>query len=180
MLTISYLKENFYYFYAIFFWGKATFNLLEHMKILLSLVLFFWISLTMAQENEMISPCGSAEGIELIYDQQDFQGRFAVLVLHKGEYDYYVIDQTQLTERFEKIYFLNLAYSENRLISIDHSIDKDQLWIKSFNQNNEREVLDVLTDMKADTQKAFLRMTDAEKSVWLSKYDKFKNPSIHE
>jgi hypothetical protein len=111
----------------------------------------------------------------LTFNQEEFRGRFSVLVQSDENYDYYVIDLSNFTDRFERIYFMNLTYSESKLISIDGDPEKGQAWFKSYYTNKETEVTCLFNDLKEKTTKAGTSMSSEEISAWLAKNDKFNN-----
>jgi hypothetical protein len=112
--------------------------------------------------------------IPLVYNQKDFGDRFSVLVYSVDNYDYYVVDLTKLGGKFERVYFMNLTYSNPRLVNLDADIEKDQTWFKSYFKYSEDEITCLFRDLKAKTDEARLGMTSGEKSAWMNKNDKFK------
>lgn len=131
-------------------------------------------------QQEVAPPCGYADGIPTKFDQVDFEGRFYVLATHQNEYNFFVVDQTLLGGRFERIYFLNMAYSASKLISITQDIEGDQLWFKAHQKYTEEEIAEVLNDLKTKTENAGSTIPDSEKSTWLIRHDKFKKSTTNE
>ncbi len=112
----------------------------------------------------------------LVFDQKDFNGKFAVLAISEGDFDYYVTDLTRLDDRFQKVYFLNLTYNDPRLVNIDPDISKSPIWFKVHFQYKEPEMTCLLDDLMKDAVATGQNWTDAEKSQWLAKFDKFNTP----
>jgi hypothetical protein len=113
-------------------------------------------------------------GVNLVFDQSGFGNKFSVLVTSDSDYDYYAADITKLPARFEKIYFLNLVYNEQKIFSIDADITKDQLWFKAYKTYKENEITCLFDDLKSKTIEADKSFTDDQKADWLAKYDKFQ------
>jgi hypothetical protein len=116
----------------------------------------------------------------LTYDQSQFNGRFAVMALSQEDFDYYVTDITKFSGRFEKIYFLNLTYGDNRIVNIDADIEKPQLWFKAHYQYSQNEMTCLLDDFMKETNKISLSWTESDKAAWLQKFDKFNIPNSNE
>jgi len=112
--------------------------------------------------------------IDLVFDQEEFQGRFSVKVTSDGDFDYYVIDMTHFSDRFERVYFINMTYSQSKLVNMDRSVDKGQYWFKAYYTYKEEEIICIFKDLKEETLKVAAAMTSSEKSSWLSSNDKFK------
>jgi hypothetical protein len=110
----------------------------------------------------------------LTFAQEEFNGRFAVMAVSEGDYDYYVTDLTRLEDRFRKVYFLNLTYNDHRLVNIVPDISQPQIWFKVHYQYKEADITCLLDDLMKDAVTTGQNWTDAEKDHWLAKYDKFK------
>lgn len=118
--------------------------------------------------------------ITLAFDQKDFNERFSVFYSSEGDYDYYVIDLTQLGGRFERIYFMNLTYSDSRIVNLDADLEKEQTWFKAYHKYTETEIECLFNDLKEETKQDSQKMTDEEKSAWMVKFDKFKKSTENE
>lgn len=118
--------------------------------------------------------------VPLAFNQQEFGDRFSVLNSSDDSYDYYVIDLTKLGGNFERVYFMNLTYSDSRLINIDSDIQKDQTWFKVYFTYKEEEITCLFKDLKDKTLKAQSEMSTEEKSAWMAKYNKFKKVNNNE
>lgn len=116
----------------------------------------------------------------LEFDQQEFGDRFSVLFTSQGDYDYYVVDLTKLGGRFERIYFLNLTYSESKIVNLDSDIEKGQTWFKAYYNYTNEEITCLFEELKEKTTEASQNMTVEEKSTWMIKFDKFKKSAENE
>jgi hypothetical protein len=123
---------------------------------------------------------GKPPAIPLVFDQKEFGDRFSVLNYSVDDYDYYVIDLTKLGDRFERVYFMNLSYEDQRLISLDAGIEKNQIWFKAFHQYKETEITCLFKELKEKAASAGQDMTTEEKSEWMAKNDKFKKINKNE
>jgi hypothetical protein len=116
----------------------------------------------------------------LVINQNEFGERFSLLTYTDENYDYYAVDLTKLGGKFERVYFMNLTYEDPRLVNLDADLSKDQTWFKSYYTNKEDVITCLLKDLKEKTDKASLSMSDAEKSAWMNKNDKFEKNSKNE
>lgn len=145
------------------------------MRSFLLFLMTFSISISFSQSG--LNSSGNEEQMPgaLVINREDFQGKFSLLVQSDENYDYYAIDLSQFTERFAQVYFMNLAYAESRLISLDATPEKGQAWFKSYYTNKEADITCLFIELKDKTEKAGLSMNPDEKSAWLTTNDKFNN-----
>ena len=111
----------------------------------------------------------------LEFEQEKFEGRFCVMAIADAEASYFVIDQTQMPGEFERIYFLNLVYSDHKVVNIDPDIYDQQMWFKADPSFTENEIVCLMDEFKAKTIEKENLMSETEKSEWLSENNKFKN-----
>jgi hypothetical protein len=142
------------------------------MRIFLLLLLAISFELSQAQATITGYNGNPETDIPLIFDQKEFNGKLAVMALEVDEYDYYVVDMTRFASPAERAYFLNLAYSESRIVSIDGAIDHDQLWFKAYHKYTENEVLCLFDELKEKSSAACSSMTAEEQSSWIRKFEK--------
>ena len=143
------------------------------MKIVLIILMTISISLSYAQLDGNSAPKDPQKQVALVFDQDEFEGRFSVMFHSDENYDYYVIDLTSFNDRFERVYFMNLAFAESKLVSIDGDINKDQTLFKAYYTYKEAEITCLFNELKDKTANAGKEMTSAEKSTWLATNDKF-------
>lgn len=134
--------------------------------LILLLMVFF------AQGQQVLSSVKNDEPL-LVFDQKDFGEKFIVLATEDEEYDYYVVNLEKLPSDFERIYFLNQSYSYKKLISIDSDLRKEQLWFKAYHEYSEDDISCIFTELLDKTKEADSAMTEAMKSAWMAKFDKF-------
>jgi hypothetical protein len=144
------------------------------MKLVLLILLTVTLSNSFAQSDGNSVQKSQSDITALVFSQEEFQGRLSVLFYSDSNYDFYVIDLTSFKDRFEKVYFMNLTYSDPRIFNIDGDLDKDQTMFKSYYTNKETDITCLFKDMKAKTDEAGLKMNAEEKSAWLAANDKFK------
>jgi hypothetical protein len=144
------------------------------MRIVLLILLTAVLSFSRGQSAGNSPVSENQQPIQLVFNQQEFGDKFSVLVTSDANYDYYAVDLTKLGERFERVYFMNLTYSDARLVNLDGDIQKAQTWFKSYYTYKEAEITCLFNDLKEKTDKALIAMTAEEKSEWLLKNDKFK------
>ena len=131
-------------------------------------------SVSKGQSDKNSAVIGSQQDIALVFNQEEFGDRFSVLVFSDDNYDYYAIDLTKLKDRFERVYFMNLAYAESKIVNIDAEIGNDKTWFKAYYTYKEAEINCLFNDLKEKTDNASLGMTSDEKAAWLAQNDKFK------
>jgi len=152
-------------------------NIIHIMRIVLLLLMTVMFSVSNGQSNGNAAVNGQ---IPLVFNQNEFGDRFSVLVESDDQYNYYVIDLTKIGGRFERVYFMNLTYSDHRIANLDPDIEKDQTWFKSYYKYTEDEVTGLFKDLKEKTDETRLGMTAEEKSAWMVKFDKFNKGSNNE
>ena len=145
------------------------------MKPFFLILLSIWISSSFGQNEGEIAGNKETRQVHLVFNQQEFGENFAILSISDDNYDYYVVDLTKLGGKFEKVYFMNLTYEDSRIINLDGDLEKDQTWFKSYYTNSEKEITCVFNDLKERTDKAGKEMSDAEKSEWMAKFNKFNS-----
>jgi|WetSurMetagenome_2_1015567.scaffolds.fasta_scaffold822803_2 hypothetical protein len=145
------------------------------MRIALLIMMTVCLSISYGQSNGNDALNSRQRSISLVFDQNDFAGRFSVMSQSDESYDYYVIDLTRLNDRFERVYFMNLTYDDNRIVNLDPDLEKGQTWFKVYYTHKEPEITCLFNDLKDKTVEASKKMSPAEKSDWLASHDKFKN-----
>lgn len=146
--------------------------------LLILMSVMFLVSNGQSDGNKQVS--GKLPELPLVFDQKEFGDRFSVLIYSDVNYDYYVIDLTKLGGRFERVYFMNLTYTDSKVVNIDADIEKDQTWFKSYYKNTEVEITCLFKDLIEKTDEARMGMTAEEKSAWMVKNDKFKKSHNNE
>ena len=150
------------------------------MRIVILLLISVLFSASYGQSDGRSVASTQVQEIPLVFDQQEFGDRFSVLFASDDQYDYYVIDLTKLRDRFGKVYFMNLTYSESKIVNLDGDMEKDQTWFKSYFKFTEEEITCLFNDLKEKTDRASLGMKAEEKSAWMGQFDKFKKSNKNE
>ena len=118
------------------------------------------------------------QDLELQFDQEKFGDQFSAMVVEDLEYNYYVVDLTKFSSRFEKIYFLNLIYQDQKVVNIDPDVDGLQMWFKAYDRFDINEITCLLNDQKDQAIEAGASFTDAERSKWLESHDKYLSKQV--
>jgi hypothetical protein len=108
------------------------------------------------------------------YAAYDFKGNFAVKIQSDEINNYYLVDISSFANRFEKIYFMNLTFSAQKIVNIDHDLDKRYVCFISILKYPADEIVGIFKDLKEETIRAAGRMTVGQQSEWLKKNDKYK------
>jgi hypothetical protein len=135
--------------------------------------------MTANSQSENKAPVGNNQPANsMVFNQREFADRFSVLFTSEDDYDYYVIDLTKLKDRFERVYFMNLTYQDNRIINLDPDVEKDQIWFKSFHKYNETEINCLFNDLKE--KGTGWQKYEFRRNLHEYKNDKFKNITNNE
>ncbi len=113
-------------------------------------------------------------GFHAKYASFDFNERFAVRIQSDRINNYYLINMASFSNRFEKVWFMNLTFSEHQLVNVDPDITKSYVVFTSPVTFQEKEILKLLDDLKERTVKKSATMTDEERERWLGKNDKYR------
>ena len=108
------------------------------------------------------------------YANVEFGEAIAVKVLESQTKNYFLVDLTKFKSRFEKIWYLNMVFKEEIIVSIDPTITHDRMWFQSNRRYDESDVLERFALLKKQTDQASLKMTTKEKEEWMKIYDKYK------
>jgi hypothetical protein len=144
------------------------------MRIALLIMMTVCLSMSYGQSTGNAAMNSQPRSVPLVFDQQEFAGRFSVMSQSDENYDYYVIDLTRFNDHFERVYFMSLTYEDNRIVNLDPDLDKDQTWFKVYYTHKEPEITCLFNDLKEKTVEMAKKMSPAEKSTWLVVHDKFK------
>lgn len=104
----------------------------------------------------------------------EFKGKFAQLVTADTTNNYFIVDMTHFQSKFEKIWFLTLIFSSEKIVSFDSGIGQEQLWFLAHRLYSEKEILEEFTAIKEKTLKESSQLTESEKSEWMKINDKYK------
>jgi hypothetical protein len=126
---------------------------------------------SMAQQT-FIDPSDSA--LIRKYTNFDFHGNFAMMVEKDNLNNYYLVDLTSFSGRFERIWFMNLVFQHPEVVNIDPEISRKQIWFQAHSRYSEKSILDQLYVCKKETMTVSERWSTTEKSNWLKMNDKYK------
>lgn len=148
----------------------------EHIK-LLAMRRIYLVFLTlflgpMVMSQQIMTPCDSAAAVS--YDGLDFHGKFAVKFSSDGQSNYFLIDFSRFTERFEQIYFLESSFGVKEIVNLGYYGATTPVCYKAAVQYPVGEILNKFETLLLSTRKTDLELTPAEKEQWLSAHDKYK------
>lgn len=115
-------------------------------------------------------------GFHVRYASFDFHERFAVRIQGDRINNYYLVDIDSFSNRFEKVWFMNLTFSKLQLVNVDPDIEKSYVTFISPLVNPEKDILKLLDDLKEQTLKKSASMTGEQREDWLGKNDKYRKP----
>jgi hypothetical protein len=137
----------------------------------LILALSFSVLSASAQENGFNpSDPGCAER----YAKFDFQGKFAALVFSDKVNNYYLVNFSLLPTRFEKIWFMNMAFKNGKVVNIDPNVSRSQVWFQSNLKYPSDEILLLFGQLRTRTGEAAVDLNGQQQEKWLRENDKYK------
>ena len=137
-------------------------------------MIFITISSVWGQEVKTTSINPEEPGFRLRFSQVSFNGNFSVMAIGDEVNNYYMADFTQLPDKFEKVYFINLVYNSGKIVNIDADIQQDRVWFLANKKYSEKETTETFGQLRDKTLKAANTMTTREKETWMVKNNKFK------
>jgi hypothetical protein len=108
------------------------------------------------------------------YEQANFDGKFAILAETDETNNYFIADFSQLPSKFEKVFFLNLVFKNDKLVNIDSDVTQVKIWFLASKRYQQKEILAIFDRLKEKTTSAGKSFTEPEKEQWLLKNDKYK------
>jgi len=130
--------------------------------------------ITFAQHESELWIAPSDPDFRAKYADVEFGKAIAVKVVESQTKNYFLIDLTKFNSRFEKIWYLNLVFKEDKIVNIDPDITHDRMWFQANRKYDESDVLELFTLLKERTDQASQKMTAQEKEKWMKKHDKYK------
>jgi hypothetical protein len=150
--------------------GMKTMNM--KLRLIISFLMLLTASQGMAQQSGGIDPGDSAFNAR--YAQVPFGDRFAMQVLKSDGKNYFLVDLSKLPSRFERVFFMTIAFKQDKLVNIDPEITRDRIWFFAYETYPVREIEELLTSLKDRAVEAGKQYTDLRKQEWLLKNDKYK------
>jgi hypothetical protein len=108
------------------------------------------------------------------YEKVDFHGKFSVPVIKDQTNNYFLVDISQMKDKFEKVYFLSLVFKNGKVVNIDGDLTQSKIWFLSDLKNSVDEVNKIFQDLKEQTLQQSKSLTDDQKAKWLLENDKYK------
>ncbi len=123
-------------------------------------------------QNFVFNPLDEAQKKSL--ESFDLQGKFAVSYASDENNLYYLVDFSKLSTRFEKVYFINLSFSEQKIVNVDGDLTKDHILFKAGIRYPETEIVGIFDQLKKITEEKAKGMSPAGMEFWLKQNDKYK------
>ncbi len=108
------------------------------------------------------------------YADFDFKGAFAALAESDEVSNYYLLDFSKLPARFERIYFMNLAFAKDHIVNIEFDAERSIACFKANSGYPDPEVMAIFDDLLAETGKVAESWLPAQQTAWLVENDKYK------
>ena len=138
----------------------------------LFIILIFLCTLSASAQRDGIFPNDSS--FIRKYANFDFKGKFAASIGTVEVNNYFILDFSNLSTRFERVYFMNLSFSESKIINVDPDVSKNTVCFMANKQYNVSEILDLFDRLRQSTSKIALSWSQDEKNQWLKENDKYK------
>ena len=104
----------------------------------------------------------------------DLKGSFAAVAGSDERNNYFLLDFSLLADRFTRIYFMNLSFKHPEIVNVDPDIAKNRIWFLASVKYPEKQILDLLSDLKKQAAEAANRFSLTEQAKWLKENDKYK------
>ena len=143
----------------------------------LLLLSFFCVNLLMIS-SRLAAQCGhpavpSDTGSREWINQIRFDGSLAKKVCSDSVRDYYLMDLTKFSCRFELLWFMNLVFQDDKLVNIDPNVDHDRMWFTAVRRYPEQEILEVFGSLFRRAQERTGQLSLQEQENWLKRNDKY-------
>ena len=142
------------------------------MKHYLLFALLFLGTLTINAQNGGIQP--DDPSFIKRYENFDFKGQFAVLIDKDTRNNYFLLDFSKFSSRFERVYFMNLSFTSSKIVNIDPHITRDRICFISSQIYNEADIVKIFDELRSKTNDISVTWSQDEKSKWLKENDKHK------
>jgi len=140
-----------------------------------SLIVLFSVLLVMVGQSVTAQDQSQFDAWEKQIEVTGFGDKFAMTPGSDQDYDYYLVDLTKLASRFERIYFLNLAYKSDSIVNIDPDINDTKMWFKAYHQFTPAEVECLFNTYKDEATNAYKDFSADEREAWLKSHDKYNS-----
>lgn len=91
----------------------------------------------------------------------------------KGSKVFYHIDFTQLTERFQKVYFITRLNQHEEIVIVDSDIQSDAFKVYAMDEYPETHVKAILDGLKETATRKSESLNADQKIKWLERNDKY-------
>jgi len=108
------------------------------------------------------------------FSRYDFKGKFSAAVDEDANRNWFLADLSKLPSHFERVYFMNLAFSEEALVNVDSDIHKNFICFTANKKYETSEVLQTFDELKKKVDGVNTTWSEDQKSQWLNKNDKYK------
>jgi hypothetical protein len=143
------------------------------LKKLHSLLFFLLFSLAgHSQVNQYINPADPT--FRGKYENLVFDNKFVLLATADLTNNYYIADFSKLSSQFEKVYFLTLIFTSDKIVNIDGDLTHERIWFLANRKYPEKEIMPDFDKYRDQTLKKNAMLSEGDKAKWLSENDKYK------
>jgi hypothetical protein len=137
------------------------------------LMILFSFSIVRGQETSSASINPEDPAFRQKFNHLDFEGKFYLLAVKDAVNNYYMADFSQFPDKFERVYFINLVYKSDKIVSIDSDLSQDRIWFQVNNKYSGKEAGAQFDQLREKTLNAATTLTSEEKASWMKKNNKF-------
>jgi hypothetical protein len=137
------------------------------------LMILLSVNFAWGQNNSSVSINPEDPAFREKFSHLNFDGKFYILAVKDAVNNYYMADFSQLKDKFERVYFVNLVYKSEIIVNIDSDMSQDRVWFLVNNKRSEKEAGAEFDLLRKKTMEAATTMTAEEKAKWMVKNDKF-------
>ena len=126
----------------------------------------------MVMSQQIMTPCDSAA--EASFAGINFHGKFALRISSDENCNYFLIDFSGLSDRFEQIYFLENSFGVKEIVNLGYHGTSSPVCYKAAIQYPIDDILSKFDALLQKTRKTNQELSTDEKVHWLSVHDKYK------
>ncbi len=107
-------------------------------------------------------------------NEYSFDGAFAIYIREDGVSNYYLVDGTLLSSRFERVYFMEQSFASSEIINMGFNPDCDRICFKADKQYVRPTIIARLAECKEKARQISREWCKEQQVKWLQEHDKYK------
>jgi len=143
----------------------------------LLIITLFFASSVFAQQGEYMGAEKNITSSELVTkaNETNFDGGLVAMIFKDEKNTYYALKNSDIESRYIKIRILEQSYSDNKLVNIGSSLNKEYLMFLVNNtlNVNKDEITEIFNIYYSTALKEKTSMNEQAMTIWLHKHDKY-------